>query len=92
MWLGETLRKAEKSRTRTYGPPSACVPANRGGRNPRTCEKMGANKEKQESLKTTLTQLSNRLKPVYKMLKKGDDDTFVLLEKKSIKNQNGKGR
>lgn len=43
---------------------------------------MGAGEKEQESLKTTVTLLSNRLKPVHKMLK-GDHDTFVFLEKKA---------
>lgn len=30
MWLGETLEKAEKSRTRTYGPPPAFQPDEEG--------------------------------------------------------------
>lgn len=52
MWLGE---KAEKSRTRTYG-PSVCYPTRQGGRKLRPLEKMGAKKRK------AVTQLSHRFK------------------------------
>ena len=87
IWLGETLEKAEKSRTRTYGPPSAFQLAAEG--EIQDALKNGSKREKQESL-NNVTEPSNGFKPVYKMWKKVITVLFVFLEKKSIKNQIGK--
>lgn len=77
-------KKAEKSRTRTYGPPSVFQLTEERERS-ENLWKNGSRKSKaREFKKTTLTQLSNRFKPVHKMLKKGDD-TFVFLEKNALK-------
>lgn len=43
---------------------------------------MGAKKEKQESLKTTSTQLDDRLKPVHKMLKEMWSQHFCIFREK----------
>lgn len=77
--MGETVEKAEKSRTRTYGPPSTFqLSKEENIQELLSKKKNGSKQSKQESLKnnkkktttmTTLTQLDDRFKPVHRMLK-----------------------
>lgn len=82
-WGWSKLKKAEKSRTRTYGPPFV-FQLTKEGEIQEPFKKMEAKGKSKRVLKTTVTKLSNKFRPVHNTLKLAITILLYFWRKKSI--------